>query len=122
MPRHPPCALKHFNHNKMLASTMQHSTHNHTPISIGNHHAHNERVRNPKPGAALPEKNTNQVSPQDPTVCRTSFNWSSVMIVFHPAASHPRANPKAVRDPQDTESEIRTTATIVPSRYASPTR
>ena len=31
MPRHPPCALTHLTTNKMLASTMQHSTHNHTP-------------------------------------------------------------------------------------------
>src|SRR4029453_2252019 len=54
MPRHPPCALQHFTHNKhaqttkpdtkkMLASTMQHSTHHHTPTPQPPPHPTNKR-------------------------------------------------------------------------------
>jgi hypothetical protein len=104
MPRHPPCALKHFNHNKMLASTMQHSTHNHTPIRTGHHHAHNGRVRQPRSGAALPEKHQPGV-----------FSGpNSVPNFVHQLVCDGRVPPSCVpsapkRDPQDTESEIRTT-------------
>ena len=59
MPRHPPCALTHLTTNKMLASTMQHSTHNHTPEPNHCHHnhqhnhqgLHHDRVRTTSPGA-----------------------------------------------------------------------
>ena len=44
-------------------------------------------------------------------MCRTALPAQKRWFVFHPAASHPRPHPKAVRDPQDTESEIRTTTT-----------
>jgi hypothetical protein len=53
--------------NKMLASTMQHSTHHHTPTHHNHHHTHNQsrttssrRVRRPKPGAARKEHPTNR--------------------------------------------------------------
>ena len=107
MPRHPPCALQHFTttktntthnakkqrhthagqnfsnhktrHNKMLASTMQHSTHHHTPtpqppphpqLPHTNNRGKHRRVRWSRPGTATKENNPNRVSSQDPTACR----------------------------------------------------
>jgi hypothetical protein len=76
MPRHPPCALNYLTtnttKNKMLASTMQHSTHHHTPTHPQPPpHPPPQRfgcVRRPRSRAA-PRKH--QVSSQDPTACRT---------------------------------------------------
>jgi len=105
MPRHPPCALNYLTtntkQNKMLASTMQHSTHHHTPTHHNHHHTHHthrERpatgcVRRPRPGAA--RKNTRQVSPQDPTVCRTrppkgpTLLWNIVLCSTQPHTNDP---------------------------------
>ena len=72
MPRHPPCALQHFTHNKhaqttkpdtkkdqMLASTMQHSTHHHTPTPTTTTTPTRDALDGPGPEAA-PEKTTHQ--------------------------------------------------------------
>ena len=59
---------------------MQHSTHNHTPTHHDHHHTHphhrpkagDTRDALDGPGQEQPENNTHtQVSPQDPTACRT---------------------------------------------------
>src|SRR5690242_20168598 len=101
MPRHPPCALQHFTHNKhaqttkpdtkkMLASTMQHSTHHHTPTPTTTTTPTHARatqalatgcVRRSKAGSGTKKTpTTGKVSPQDPTVCRTMFHdfWRCV--------------------------------------------
>src|ERR1700755_2762798 len=116
MPRPPPCALTHLNHNKMLASTMQHSTHNHTPIRYENHHVHTERVRNPEPGAA-PQENTRCLLWTQQ--CAEPRSLALYVMVCVPPSRIPSALPQQVRDPEDAESEIRTTATNVRFRYAS---
>ena len=58
-----------LDHNKMLASTMQHSTHNHTPNHQPPPHPHHGCVRRPSPRADQRTTPT-QVSPQDPTACQ----------------------------------------------------
>ena len=59
-----------LDHNKMLASTMQHSTHNHTPNPTPTTTTpYKGCVRPARPGMAT--KNTpSQVSSQDPTACQ----------------------------------------------------
>ena len=85
MPRHPPCALQHFTHNKHAQTTKpdtkkrcshplcntQHTT---TPQPTHNHHHTHTRdaLDGPGPGMASPRKpHQQQASSQDPTVCRT---------------------------------------------------
>src|SRR4051812_34909824 len=69
MPRHPPCALKHLTTTRCshpLCNT-QHTT---TPQTHQHHHTHpnSGNALDVRPGGG-PENNTQQVSPQDPTVC-----------------------------------------------------
>jgi hypothetical protein len=73
-------------HNKMLASTMQHSTHNHTPRPHDHHHTHNRCVRQPARAADQRTTPHQQVSPQDPTACRTHLMNPQT----HPQQAHPR--------------------------------
>src|SRR6185437_14429886 len=68
MPRHPPCALTHLTTTRCshpLCNT-QHTT---TPRPHDHHHPHQAGVRRSGPDAA--REPHPQVSPQDPTVCRT---------------------------------------------------
>jgi hypothetical protein len=67
MPRHPPCALNYLTtnttQNKMLASTMQHSTHHHTPTHPQpppHPTTHQQQVTDAldSPSQEQPEKNT----------------------------------------------------------------
>jgi hypothetical protein len=49
----------------------------------------------------LPEKNTNQVSSQDPTVCQAHVQPECIRFVFHPAIPAPRRsalNEHGIRD------------------------
>jgi hypothetical protein len=101
MPRHPPCALQHFTHNKhaqttkpdtkkMLASTMQHSTHHHTPTPQPPPHPHNKRDALDGPGRKRPpEKTTHQ-----PARCllRTQQCAEPVHVFWHhvPPSHTPR--------------------------------
>ena len=117
MPRHPPCALKHFTTTRCshpLCNT-QHTT---TPQPSKPHHT--------QPGAlevqarsGSPEKNTNQVSPQDPTVCRTSRSGSYTMTCVPPShipsAHDARSRGRGIRDKDnhnthDTRARARTVA------------
>src|SRR3954451_2053118 len=112
MPRHPPCALKHFTTTRCshpLCNT-QHTT---TPQPHRPPPHPYECVRQPRPGVALPENNTTQVSPQDPTVCRTSSSQSLAMIRVPPSRIPSAPHQQPVRDPEDAESEIRTTTTLM---------
>ena len=88
-----------LDHNKMLASTMQHSTHNHTPTHHNHHHTHPHTIFRVSrdaldgPGQEQPRKNTHRVSSQDPTVCELiagepASDWQP--YVFHPATPTPR--------------------------------
>src|SRR5690242_13261564 len=84
-----------LDHNKMLASTMQHSTHNHTPTP--------EPPPQPPPGCVRPNRpgpaprTHPQMSPQDPTACQarppphTGPVRTSSNIAFHPATPTPTA-------------------------------
>ena len=84
MPRHPPCALQHFNNKKTQTTkpdtkrcshplcNTQHTT---TPQPTHNHH-HTHHTGNALdgPGRGRPARETstnNRMSSQDPTVCRT---------------------------------------------------
>src|SRR4051812_42417498 len=112
MPRHPPCALKHFNHNKMLASTMQHSTHNHTPTPP-THHSHTGSVRDP--GQEQPCREQHQPGVfSGPNSVPNPFIWSYTTACVPPSC----APPAQKRDPRSTESEIRTTTTLVTHDYS----
>src|SRR4051812_10779483 len=92
----------------MLASTMQHSTHNHTPTPHGHHHAHNRNALGNQGQKRSTKKHQPGVS-SGPNSVPNLVSKSSMMVVFHPAASHPRMT----RDPEDAESEIRTTTTLM---------
>jgi hypothetical protein len=109
MPRHPPCALTHFNHNKMLASTMQHSTHNHTPTITD--------PTTPTQGTLEVQVRSSPAEKTPPGVFSgpnsvPNFNFQLFCDGSCSTQLHPiRAPTEAVRDPEDTESEIRTTTT-----------
>jgi hypothetical protein len=101
MPRHPPCALQHFTHNKHAQTTKPDTKRCSHPLCNTQHTTtpqpttttttpHTRCVRRPEPGAA-PQRTTptttRQVSSQDPTACRNPFIASGVM--FHPATPPP---------------------------------
>src|SRR4029079_18488612 len=112
MPRHPPCALQHFTHNKHAQTTKpdtkrcshplcntQHTTTHQPPQQPPTPHQHTTPpttttptqqtgcVRRSRPEAAPRKPSpTGKVSPQDPTACRTRSTTSGVM--FHPATPH----------------------------------
>ena len=87
-----------LDHNKMLASTMQHSTHNHTPTHHDHHH-HNPpqkatcSVRRSRPGAA--RKNTQPAGvlsgPNSVPNPGTHVPTHELITMFHPAT--PTRNP-----------------------------
>ena len=85
-----------LDHNKMLASTMQHSTHNHTPTT-GHHHEHHNhttaRVRQPHQGWYRENPTTGVSSGPNSvpsTFCKT---WPSCSTQPHPPPTHNRAQP-----------------------------
>jgi hypothetical protein len=75
-------------HNKMLASTMQHSTHNHTPTPQPPPHPPHQQLqgrRVRRSGQKRPPRTQpNRASSQDPTACRAHV-LHNLAIVFHPA-------------------------------------
>jgi hypothetical protein len=97
-------------HNKMLASTMQHSTHNHTPTPQPPPHPprqlHRRCIR--RSGQKRPPRTQpNRASPQDPTVCRARF--AKLVIVFHPATPTTHTPTRADSCPGMESSERRPT-------------
>jgi hypothetical protein len=123
MPRHPPCALTHLTTNKMLASTMQHSTHHHTPTHRRHHHTpphqraalddqtrsgHQEHTTGTNPHRCL--LRTQQRA--EPAPFRTST------IAFHPATPTPTTSNDATdADPGMESSERRTPTTRPPAQH-----
>ena len=122
-----------LDHNKMLASTMQHSTHNHTPTPPQPpqpHPTHREtdRVRPTRPGAAPRKTPHQQVSPQDPTACQACSDMfgTKAAEVFHPATPTPCPPTgtqclirRGISERRDTPQRQppKTTATITTSMY-----
>ena len=96
MPRHPPCALKHLHHNKMLASTMQHSTHNHTPASHDHHHTHTRDALGQSNQGMVTPRSTTRVSSQDPTACQAS-GYELIRV----PPSHPPRKENGIRDKEN---------------------
>src|SRR3954453_20458917 len=92
MPRHPPCALQHFNNTqtqttkpdtKRCSHPLCNTQHTTTPRTHHNHHHTHQTPKCPHrdaldgPGREQPPEKTTtnrQMSPQDPTACRTRFH------------------------------------------------
>src|ERR1700754_2590494 len=79
-------------HNKMLASTMQHSTHNHTPTHHDHHHTHNRDAlgnKGQEPEATptttnrgrCPLRTQQRAQPSQPQ----SREQPQIRTMFHPA-------------------------------------
>ena len=92
-----------LDHNKMLASTMQHSTHHHTPNPTQppphphRHHEgahHRDALDGHGPEAATRKNNppTGKMSSQDPTVCRTRSRF----LALCSTQPHPLQHAKGV--------------------------
>jgi hypothetical protein len=88
-----------LDHNKMLASTMQHSTHNHTPNTHHHHHTNKSHALDGQARSGTKNTPQTQVSSQDPTVCqahrphRTGTCSKQAAEVFHPATPTTRRQP-----------------------------
>jgi hypothetical protein len=101
MPRHPPCALQHFNNTK-LQTTKPDTTRCSHPLCNTQHTTTPPTHPQPPPRSLTnaldgPGQGTadqrkppdNRMSPQDPTACRTRFSHTNMRknfwSVFHPA-------------------------------------
>ena len=85
-----------LDHNKMLASTMQHSTHNHTQIPTPSPRTQTLALEQQNPERTR-EQHPHRMSSQDPTVCQArqrppesnQHRSNHAAEVFHPATPTP---------------------------------